>query len=90
MSQLIPLSPWIVITWLAIIVAGSLPGGLFVFLYEHWAVQRGYQAWTVFAGNEGDVTTPGWSKIWWWVLLSTLVLLAGMIAGIMLQKTGAG
>jgi hypothetical protein len=87
MSQLIPLSPWIVITWLAIIVAGSLPGGLFVFLYEHWAVQRGYQAWTVFAGNEGDVTTPGWSKIWWWVLLSTLVLLAGMIAGIMLQKT---
>jgi hypothetical protein len=90
MSQLIPLSPWIVITWLVIIVAGSLPGGLFVFLYEHWAVKRGYQAWTVFAGNEGEVTTPGWSKIWWWVLVSTLILLAGMIAGIMLQKAATG
>jgi hypothetical protein len=86
MSQLIPLSPWIVMTWLAIIVMGSLPGGLFILLYEHWAVKRGYHSWNVFAGSEGEVTTPGWSKIWWWVLVSTLVLLAGMIAGIMLQK----
>jgi hypothetical protein len=90
MSQLMPLSPWIVMTWLAIIVAGSLPGGLFVFIYEFWAVKRGYKAWNVFAGSEGEVTTPGWSKIWWWVLISMLVLLAGIIAGIMLQKIVAG
>jgi hypothetical protein len=86
MSQIIPLSPWIVMTWLAIIIAGSLIGGLFILLYEHWAVRRGYLAWNVFAGIEGEVTTPGRSKIWWWVLISTQVLLAGFIAGIMLQK----
>jgi len=86
MSQLIPLSPWIVMTWLAIIVAGSILGGLFVLFYEYWAVKRGFLAWNVFAGHEGEVTTPGWRKIWWWVLISTQVLLAGFIAGIMLQK----
>jgi len=90
MSQIIPLSPWIVMTWLAIIIAGSLIGGLFILLYEHWAVKSGYMAWNVFAGSEGEVTTPGWSKIWWWVLISTQVLLAGFIAGIMLQKILAG
>ena len=64
MSQLIPLSPWIVMTWAAIIVSGSLIGGLFVYLYELWAVKKVYQAWNVFAGNEGEVTTPGWGKVW--------------------------
>ena len=90
MSQIIPLSPWIVMTWLAIVVTGSLIGGLFIFFYEHWAVKRGFHAWTIFAGNDGEVITPKWSKIWWWVLISTQVLLAGLIAGIMLQKILAG
>jgi len=90
MSQVIPLSPWIVITWLAIIVAGSLIGGIFIFLYEHWAVKRGYQAWNVFAGNEGDVITPGWSKLWWWVIISVLIIFAGFIVGIMLLKAMTG
>ncbi len=86
MSQIIPLSPWIVMTWWAITVAGSLIGGLFIFFYEQWAVKRGYQAWNVFAGNEGEIITPEWSKIWWWVLISILILLAGLIAGIMMLK----
>jgi hypothetical protein len=90
MSQVIPLSPWIVMTWLAIIVAGSLIGGIFIFLYEHWAVKRGYQAWNVFAGNDGDVITPGWSKLWWWVIISVLVIFAGLIVGVMLLKAMTG
>jgi hypothetical protein len=86
MSQIIPLSPWIVMTWCAITVAGSLIGGLFIFIYEYWAVKRGYQAWNVFAGNKGEVNTPGLSKIWWWIIISLLILFAGLIAGIMLVK----
>lgn len=86
MSQVVPLSPWIVMTWWLISVAGSLAGGLFIFFYEHWAVKRGYQAWNVFAGNDGEVTTPGLRKIWWWIIVSVLVLVAGMVAGIILQK----
>jgi Acyl-coenzyme A:6-aminopenicillanic acid acyl-transferase len=86
MSQIIPLSPWIVMTWFAIIVAGSLVGGLLIFLYELWAVKRGYQAWNVFAGNEGGVITPKWGKIWWWLIISVLILFAGFIIGVMLLK----
>jgi hypothetical protein len=73
-------------TWWAIIVAGCLPGGLFVLFYEHWAVKRGYQAWNVFAGNEGEVTTPGWRKIWWWMPVSILIHIAGLVLGIMLLR----
>ena len=90
MSQLIPLSPWIVLTWLTIIVAGSLIGGIFVFFYECWAVKRGYQAWDVFAGNEGEVTTPQWGKVWWWLIISVLIIFAGLIIGVMLLKATAG
>ena len=86
MSQIIPLSPWIVMTWWAITAAGSIVGGLFIFFYEQWAVKRGYQAWNVFAGNEGEIITPKWSKIWWWAIISILILLAGLIAGIMMLK----
>jgi hypothetical protein len=90
MSQIKPLSPWIVLTWLTIIVAGSLIGGIFVFFYEYWAIKRGYLAWNVFAGNEGEVTTPGWRKIWWWVILSFFILFAGLIIGVMLLKATTG
>jgi len=90
MSQIIPLSPWIVMTWWAITIAGSLTGGVFIFLYEHWAVKRGNQAWIIFAGNEGEVITPKWSKIWWWIFISLLILIAGFITGIMLLKAMAG
>jgi hypothetical protein len=90
MSQIIPLSPWIVMTWWAIIVLGSLVGGLFIFIYENWAVKRGYHAWNVFAGNDGDVITPGWSKLWWWVIISVLIIFAGFIVGVMLLKAVTG
>jgi hypothetical protein len=86
MSQIIPLSPWIVITWWVITVAGSLIGGLFIFIYEYWAVKRGYQAWNVVAGNEGEVITPAWGKIWWWIIISIFIFFAGLIAGVMLLK----
>jgi hypothetical protein len=90
MSQIIPLSPWIVLTWWAITVLGSLVGGLFILMYEYWAVKRGYQAWNVYADNEGEVTTPGWSKIWWWIPISIGILLAGLIAGVVLMKVFTG
>jgi len=90
MSQIIPLSPWIVITWLTIIVAGSLIGGIFVFFYEYWATRREYRAWNIYAGDEGEVTTPQWGKIWRWLIISVLIIFAGLIIGVMLLKATAG
>lgn len=90
MSQLIPLSPWIVMTWLLIIVTGSIIGGIFIFFYETWALKRGYRAWTVFSGYDGEVMTPGWGEIWYWLIISILILFAGLISGVMLMKVMAG
>lgn len=86
MSQLIPLSPWIVLTWWAIVVLSSILGGFLIFLYEHWAVKHGFQAWNILAGNEGEVITPVWGKIWWWILICILILFIGLFAGVMLLK----
>jgi hypothetical protein len=71
-------------------IPDSLAGGFLIFLYEHWAVKRGFQAWTILAGNEGQVITPSWRKLWWWILISLVVLFNGLIAGVMLQKMMAG
>jgi hypothetical protein len=90
MSQIIPLSPWIVMTWWAIFVLGSLAGGLLIFIYEHWAVQRGFRAWTVLAGYEGEVDTPKLSKIWWWIIVSFIITLVLLVGTIILLKITSG
>jgi hypothetical protein len=90
MSQIIPLSPWIVMTWWAITVAGSLIGVIFVFFYEYWATKREYRAWNIYAGNEGEVTTPQWGKVWKWLIISVLIIFAGLVIGVMLLKATAG
>ena len=84
MSQILPLSPWAVMTWWAIVVLGALAGGFLIFLYEHWAVKRGFRAWIILAGSEGEVITPSWRKLWWWILISIVSLLIGLIAGVAL------
>jgi hypothetical protein len=86
MSQLLPLSPWAVITWWAIVVLSALAGGFLIFFYERWAVKRGFQAWIILAGNQGEVITPSWRKLWWWILISIVILFAGLITGVMLNK----
>jgi hypothetical protein len=84
MSQILPLSPWAVMVWWAIVVLGSLAGGFLIFLYEHWAVKRGFRAWIILAGTEGEVITPLWRKLWWWILISIVSLLIGLFAGVAL------
>ncbi len=86
MFQLLPLF----LTCWAIVVLGALAGGFLIFLYELWAVRRNYQAWNILAGNEGQVNTPSWNKLWWWILLSFVVLLIGLITGVMLNKMLTG
>jgi hypothetical protein len=86
MSLLVPLSPFAVMTWWAIVVLGSLLGGFLIFIFEFWAVKRGFQSWTVLEGVDGEVITPSWAKIWWWFLISIVILFAGLIAGIAFVK----
>jgi hypothetical protein len=70
--------------WLAA-AAGAVTGIPVLMLYERWAVKRGFQAWSILAGAGGEIRTPSWRRLWWWILLSYAVLLAGIIAGARLQ-----
>ena len=86
MSLLVPLSPYPVITWWAIVVLGALLGGLVIFIFERWAVKRGSRSWTILAGSDGELITQGWSKLWWWILISIAILIIGLITGAVLAK----
>jgi hypothetical protein len=79
MSLIIPLSPYTVITCWAFIVLGAFAGGLFIFLYELWAVKRGFHAWAGFNAGDAEVSTPPFHKIWWWLIISALIFIAGLI-----------
>ena len=86
MNLLIPLSPLSVMTWWAIVVLGALAGGLFIFLYEWWEAKRGFRSWTVLANGDGELIIPPFKKLWWWIIISFNVMVAGLIIGIVLSR----
>jgi hypothetical protein len=86
MSLLIPLSILPVMTWWAFVSLGALPGGLFIFLFQRQAVKKSYRSWSVLTENGGEIMFPKWSKLLWWLLTGVIVLFAGLIVGIVLQK----
>ena len=61
-------SIWLVVSLWAVVVAGAALGMLLVLLYEAWAVRHGQRAWSVLTSGEGEVSTPGWRRLWWWTL----------------------
>jgi hypothetical protein len=72
-------SPWLAASIWAAVGAGGCLAILLLLLYEGWAVKRGFQAWSVLAYGEGEVTTPSWRQMWWWILLSFAVLIGGIL-----------
>lgn len=85
-QMLVPLSPWAVIVWWAIVLLGGLAGGLLIFFYESWSVSKGFRAWTILAGSGGEVLTPSWRVIWWWIPISFVVMIAGLVVSISLLR----
>lgn len=72
------------ILW-AIAVLGALLSGLLLFIYQSWAVRRSFQAWRILASGEGQVRSPTWRTLWWWILISYAALLGGLVANAFLQ-----
>ena len=72
-------SLWLLVSLWAMVVAGAVLGMLLVLLYEAWAVRRGQRAWSVLTSEEGEVSTPGWRKLWWWILLSLAAPIGGVV-----------
>ena len=67
-------------------VLGALLGGLLLYLQQLWAVRRGLSAWRVLAWGGGEVRSGSWRTLWWWVLLSYLALVGGVVASVVLQQ----
>lgn len=85
-QMLVPLSPWAVVVWWTIVLLGGLAGGLLIFFYESWSVSKGFRAWTILAGSGGEVLTPSWRIIWWWIPVSFVLLIAGLVVSISLLR----
>ncbi len=86
MSLLNPLSPLAVTGWWAMVALSAFLGGLLIFLYGVWEARRGFRSWPVVAQGEGQLTIPPFRKLWWLILISVVILLAGLITGVLLLK----
>ena len=84
--SVISLIPWILVVWWGIAVLGALMAMVLVLLYEAWAARLDFHAWSILASGGGEITTPSWRDLWWWLLLSFVVLLAGVAAGVTIQQ----
>ena len=71
--------------FLAIIALGALAGGALVWVYNRWAVRRGYRAWSALVSAEGEVAFAGWRQLGWWIALSFVALVGGVLASVVLQ-----
>ena len=77
---------WTILAWLSYTVLGSVIAILLLISYEYWQVYRGYKVWTVIARVEDEVALTSSRKMWWWALLSPVVLIAGIFAFQFFQK----
>ena len=82
-----PFNVWTVPIYWCLTVPGALIAGSLVFLYERWAVTRGYRAWIVVSRRDGQVRTPSWRRLGWWLPVSYLVLFTASAAGAVLSRT---
>jgi hypothetical protein len=86
-----------ILQWWAIAILGAAVGGLPLYLYHTWAVRRGLTAWSALlwdgAGvgeQSASVPLAGWRRLWPWILVSFLVLPAGVALGIGIRSMLAG
>ncbi len=86
-----------VLTWWAIAVLGALGGGLLLYTYHAWAVRCGFAAWSALlwgAGEASDgataVSSPLWRRLWLWIVLSFVILVAGVTVGVWGTTLAAG
>ena len=65
---------------------GGLMGVLLCVFFEFWAVNRGFKAWSILAWDEGNLLTPSWRSVWWWILLSGITLVSSFVVSAVLQN----
>ena len=85
-----PLSLWPMVSIWTTVIAGACAGILLLMLYEGWAVRRGFQAWSVLASGDSEVSTAPWRRLWWWILLSIIAPFGGVLVSKVIQQALSG
>lgn len=82
---LFPFSETTLLTLLVIVVIGSLAGLVLLALFELWAVNRNYRAWSTILYEGTEIRSITWRKHWWLVLISYLIFFVCLAAGSLLK-----
>ncbi|MFC2079535.1 hypothetical protein ACFLSZ_06115 [Candidatus Bipolaricaulota bacterium] len=64
---------------------GALAGIGLVWIYNLWTVQRGSRSWSALISDGSDVEFLGWRRLGWWILLSFIAQIGGIVASVTLQ-----
>lgn len=86
MSLLMQHSPLSFMTWWAITALGALPCGLLISLFQRWAIKKNLRLWITLTVGEEEISIPKWGKLWGWILISTCILFAGLLIGVLFLK----
>jgi hypothetical protein len=84
------LGTFAILQWWVIAVLGASVGGLLLYVYQAWAIRHGFTAWSALLEGLGEVdegttavSSPSWRRLWLWILLSFVVLIAGVALGVL-------
>jgi hypothetical protein len=70
----------------AIAALGAAVGGALVWVYSRWAVKRGYRGWSALVSADAECALAGWRQLKWWIALSLVAQVAGILASVGLQS----
>jgi hypothetical protein len=87
LCQVFPFSMNSIVIWWSVVVIGGLVAAVLLLLFEYWSVKRGYVAWTALVEKEIKVTTQSWKQLWWVILVSVVVLVLCLAAGVALNNS---
>jgi hypothetical protein len=86
-----------VLSWWAISALGALGGGLLLYGYHAWGIRHGLAAWSALlwdASTGGDsrpgTSSPSWRRLWPWLAVSLVALVAGVALGAVGSSLVAG
>jgi hypothetical protein len=82
-----PFSLNTVMIWWSVLVAGGFISAMLLAPYAYWSAKRGYVAWTALVEKDTKVTTQTWKQLWWVILVSVVVLLLCLLAGVALNNS---
>ncbi|MFH2039737.1 MAG: hypothetical protein ABIJ65_09920 [Chloroflexota bacterium] len=82
-----------ILSWWAFSALGAIVGGLLLLAFHAWGNRHGFSNWSVLLlrsrkedSNKVISTRSLWRQLWVWILLSFIILFAGLISGMMISS----